>query len=221
MRVSPGSGKGMPTFVNERISATPTVIMLCAEPWNPTSKLRHSGPPETTMLSCVGTPVRACSCRIRRFAPCRIRSFNQSLASSGERFAEICSHLIDEAMDRRLCDAMPSNRIDGPPQGTKGWFVKSTKIQLGFGAGQRIDRKLSLHEWEQGGSRHRFPFEQQPGGRARREISNFFFDAFNRNLDICLDADTAQVHVQLGGDRLSSRSGRFRRCPEDIECVSR
>src|SRR5215469_5196752 len=141
-----GSARDTRIFTNGGISATPTVIMPCDKLWNTTSKPRLSGHPETTTRSCAGIPVRVCSCKIRRSAPCRIRSFNRLLASSGERFAKIVRDLIDEAMDGRFGDAMPGDCVDGPAQWTERRFVKPAKIQLGFGAGQRINRKLSLHE---------------------------------------------------------------------------
>ena len=115
-QVSSGSVRDMRTSTNTDFPATRTVITPCTKLWDGTNKPPHSGHPETMMLFCVGTPVRACSCGIRRFAPCLIRSFNLSLASS-ERVAEIFRHFIDEAMDGCLRNPMAGNHIHGSSQG--------------------------------------------------------------------------------------------------------
>src|SRR5689334_12602244 len=79
---------------------------------------------ETTTPFCAGTPVRESSRGIRRFVLSPTRNFNPSPGSSHERFAEIVRHVIDEAMNGCLRDAMPGNRIHGPSQRAEGWFLK-------------------------------------------------------------------------------------------------
>jgi len=54
--------------------------------------------------------------------------------------------ITDEAMHRRLGYAMSCDRVDGLTQWAKWRFVSPRKIELGFGRGQRINRKLALHE---------------------------------------------------------------------------
>src|SRR5690349_12588091 len=114
---------------------------------------------ETTTPFCAGTPVRESSRGIRRFVLSPTRNFNPSPGSSPERFAEIVRHVIDEAMNGCLRDAMPGNRIHGPSQRAEGWFIKAPKIQLRFGAGQWVNGKVGLHEREETRCGRSFPFE--------------------------------------------------------------
>src|SRR5579859_2481793 len=114
---------------------------------------------EMTTPFSAGTLVRECSRGTRRFAPFPTRNFNPSLVSSSERFAEVFRHVIDEAMNGCLRDAMPGNRIHGPSQSAEGWFVEATKIQLCLGAGQRVHGKVGLHEREQTRRGRSLPFE--------------------------------------------------------------
>jgi hypothetical protein len=64
-------------------------------------------------------------------------------------------------MDGDLRDAVTDDCIHGFSYGAKWWFVEAPEIQLRFRSGQRVDRKLALHERKQVWLGRGFPFEKQ------------------------------------------------------------
>ncbi|SRR5260370_16074539 len=98
-----------------------------------------------------------------------------------ERLSQLPCHVIYEAMDGDLRDAVTDDRIHGFSYGAEWWFVEAPKIQLRFRSGQRVDGKLTLHERKQVRLGRGLPFEQQPGGRTRHSIKDVLLDAFDGN----------------------------------------
>src|SRR5579864_6820014 len=82
-------------------------------------------------------------------------SFSKSLS-------EVSCYLANEAMNRHLRDTVADDRVHGLSRGAEWWFVTAREIQLRFGCGQRVDRKLRLHEREQAWHGRGLPLEQQP-----------------------------------------------------------
>src|SRR5208282_1527240 len=113
-------------------------------------------------------------------------------------------------MNRHLRHAVADYRVHSLSHCAEWWFVKTREIQLCFGSGQRVDRKLGLHEREQAWHRRRLPFEQQPSGGSRCDIKDLFLDVLDGNLDIGLDTKTGNVDVQFSSDRLRPVSGGLR-----------
>src|SRR6202795_2700580 len=138
---------------------------------------------------------------------------------AGRSPSEIGCHVANKAMNRHLRDAVADDCVHGLSHGAERWFVKAQEIQLRFGSGQRIDRKLSLHEREQAWHGRGLPFEQQPSGGSRHDIKDPLLDVFDGNLDIGLDPNTGNVDVQFSSDRLRPVSGSLRSRPEHGECV--
>src|SRR5271169_72773 len=113
-------------------------------------------------------------------------------------------------MNRNLGDAVTDDRVHSLPHGAEWWFVKAREIQLRFGSGQRVDRKLGLHKREQAWHGRRLPFEQQPSAGSRHGIKDLLLDVFDGNLDIGLHSNTSNVDVQFSSDRLRTISGSLR-----------
>src|ERR1700693_3468261 len=120
--------------------------------------------------------------------------------------AQVSCNIVNEAMNRHLRYPVADDRVHNLSHRAERWFVYAPEVQLRLGSGQRVNRKLGLHEREQTWHGRGFPFEQQPGDGSRHGV-NFLLDVFDGNVDIGLDPDTATVDMQFSSDRLRSGSG--------------
>src|SRR5579862_3218963 len=68
------------------------------------------------------------------------------LPLSSQGVPKIPRNVTDEAMHRHLRNAMADDRVHRPSHSTQWRFVSPREIQLGFGRGQRVYRKLALHQ---------------------------------------------------------------------------
>ena len=71
-----------------------------------------------------------------------------SVIKLSKDLSEVSGHVANETMNRHLGDAVADDRVHGLSHGAEWRFVKAREIQLRFGGGQWVDRKLGLHERE-------------------------------------------------------------------------
>ena len=83
---------------------------------------------------------------------------------SGKLLPKISRHVANEAMHRCLRNAVAYDRIHRLSHRAERRLVNSGEIQLRFSSGQRVHRKLALHEREQPWHGRRLPFQLQRRG---------------------------------------------------------
>ena len=64
-------------------------------------------------------------------------------------FAQILRDVRNEAMDRRLGDAVPHRRIERAADDSQRRLVASHEVQLGFRCRERIHLQFGFHDWKQ------------------------------------------------------------------------